>query len=298
MPQGGEMRYFRTTQDPDAPRRRGHHPRHHHRRGRDRVARDPGADHAEREARGHRPARRRRSCTRSTTRWRPSAPAWRRWMAASPSWGRSRRSRCRNTSRSSRRKSIAAPASWTGCSTSAAPRASARRRWPSTRVVEDALFLLKHHQRFKQYVVETSLAEGLAAVHGNAEQLIQVLMALMLNALDAMEPGGRLTLRTGGNPVALGRGRGRGGGHRAGHPVVGAPADLRAVLHHQAAGARAPASASPSATASWRSTAAGSRWTAIPAAAASSGSSFPRCRPAATHEDPRRSRTTAPSAST
>ncbi len=65
-------------------------------------------------------------------------------------------------------------------------------------VVEDALFLFKHHERYKQYVVETSLAEGLPPVHANAEQLIQVLMALMLNALDAMEPGGRLTLRTAG----------------------------------------------------------------------------------------------------
>ncbi len=45
-------------------------------------------------------------------------------------------------------------------------------------------------------MVETSLTEGPAAVHGNAEQLIQVLMALMLNALDAMEPRRSLTLRT------------------------------------------------------------------------------------------------------
>ena len=64
-------------------------------------------------------------------------------------------------------------------------------------VVEDALFLFKHHERYKQYVVQTSLADGLPTVHANAEQLIQMLMALMLNALDAMEPGGHLTLRTG-----------------------------------------------------------------------------------------------------
>jgi two-component system NtrC family sensor kinase len=63
-------------------------------------------------------------------------------------------------------------------------------------VVEDALFLFKHHERYKQFVVETSLAADLPNVVGNAEQLIQVLMALMLNALDAMDPGGRLSLRT------------------------------------------------------------------------------------------------------
>jgi two-component system NtrC family sensor kinase len=35
---------------------------------------------------------------------------------------------------------------------------------------------------------------------GNAEQLTQVLMALMLNAVDAMDDRGTLTVRTGRNP--------------------------------------------------------------------------------------------------
>lgn len=64
-------------------------------------------------------------------------------------------------------------------------------------VVEDTLFLFRHHERYKQYVVETALAPDLPPVRGNAEQLIQVLMALLLNALDAMAPGGRVTVRTG-----------------------------------------------------------------------------------------------------
>jgi two-component system NtrC family sensor kinase len=64
-------------------------------------------------------------------------------------------------------------------------------------VVEDALFLLKHHQRFGQLALTRELDARPLLTVGNAEQLIQVLMALLLNALDAMEKGGRLTVRTG-----------------------------------------------------------------------------------------------------
>ncbi len=66
------------------------------------------------------------------------------------------------------------------------------------RLVADTLFLLKHHQRFKHLQVIRELDPAEPKTTGNAEQLIQVLMALMLNALDAMEEGGQLTLRTGG----------------------------------------------------------------------------------------------------
>ena len=63
-------------------------------------------------------------------------------------------------------------------------------------VVEDALFLFRHHARYKQYLVATELGAELPLVEGNQEQLIQVMMALLLNAIDAMDPGGRLTVRT------------------------------------------------------------------------------------------------------
>ena len=68
-------------------------------------------------------------------------------------------------------------------------------------ILEDTLFLVKHHERFKQIEVHRDLAEGLPEVFANGEQLIQVFMAIMLNALDAMEGGGALTVRCGAGAV-------------------------------------------------------------------------------------------------
>ena len=55
-------------------------------------------------------------------------------------------------------------------------------------VVEQTLFLLKHHARFKHLSVRMELSPSSGVtVLGNAEQLVQVLMALLLNAADAVE---------------------------------------------------------------------------------------------------------------
>jgi two-component system, NtrC family, sensor kinase len=67
-------------------------------------------------------------------------------------------------------------------------------------LVDETLFLLKHHQRFKRMTVERELEPGLPRILGNKEQLIQALMALLLNAVDAMEQAGRLTVRAGRAP--------------------------------------------------------------------------------------------------
>ncbi len=67
-------------------------------------------------------------------------------------------------------------------------------------LVDETLFLLKHHQRFKRLSLVRELDMSLPATNGNAEQLTQVLMALMLNAVDAMDDRrGKLTVRTGRN---------------------------------------------------------------------------------------------------
>lgn len=68
-------------------------------------------------------------------------------------------------------------------------------------LVDETLFLMKHHQRFKRLTVARELDGSLPATRGNSEQLIQVLMALMLNAVDAMDDRGTLTVRTGRSPA-------------------------------------------------------------------------------------------------
>jgi two-component system, NtrC family, sensor kinase len=55
-------------------------------------------------------------------------------------------------------------------------------------IVDQTLFLLKHHTRFKPMTVRSELdaAHGVV-VSANPEQLVQVFMALLLNAADAIE---------------------------------------------------------------------------------------------------------------
>src|SRR3989440_6383452 len=67
-------------------------------------------------------------------------------------------------------------------------------------VVERTLFLLKHHARFKRLNVVRQLATGLPAGLADHERLIQSFMALLLNALDAMDSRGTLTVRSHINP--------------------------------------------------------------------------------------------------
>ena len=67
-------------------------------------------------------------------------------------------------------------------------------------VVEQTLFLLKYHERFKRLTVAREFANGLPQLRADPERLIQSFMALMLNAMDAMNNRGVLTVRTGFNP--------------------------------------------------------------------------------------------------
>ncbi len=64
-------------------------------------------------------------------------------------------------------------------------------------VVEKTLFLMKHHSGFRKMALVKELDATLSVVpRGNAEQLVQVLMALIINATDATGGHGTITLRT------------------------------------------------------------------------------------------------------
>jgi two-component system, NtrC family, sensor kinase len=67
-------------------------------------------------------------------------------------------------------------------------------------IIEQTLFLLKHHERFKWLTVERQLTKDLPQFPADAERLVQCFMALMLNAMDAMNSRGLLTVRTRRNP--------------------------------------------------------------------------------------------------
>jgi two-component system NtrC family sensor kinase len=79
----------------------------------------------------------------------------------------------------------------------ARPKPAHRARIALDEVVRQSLFLLQHHPRFKRVKLERpSVADTMVFVDGDADQLIQVLIALAMNALDATPEGGRVMIRS------------------------------------------------------------------------------------------------------
>jgi two-component system, NtrC family, sensor kinase len=64
------------------------------------------------------------------------------------------------------------------------------------RVIENTLSLLAYQKDFKRIATRLDLDRGLPAIWGDEAQLSQVLINMVLNAVDAMPEGGTLTLRT------------------------------------------------------------------------------------------------------
>src|SRR5574341_148967 len=80
------------------------------------------------------------------------------------------------------------------------PKTGEKRDVDVNAVVEQTLFLLKYHERFKRLTVVREFTDGLPKLRADPERLIQSFMALMLNAMDAMNSRGTLRVRTGINP--------------------------------------------------------------------------------------------------
>jgi two-component system NtrC family sensor kinase len=77
------------------------------------------------------------------------------------------------------------------------PKPAGRELFDLGGVVQQGLFLLQHHPRFKRIRVVTDLApDGALAVSGDADQIVQVLIALAMNAMDATPEGKTVTIRT------------------------------------------------------------------------------------------------------
>ena len=77
------------------------------------------------------------------------------------------------------------------------PKPATRTAVDINEVLEQTLFLLKHHSKFKKLQVVREYAQDLGArVMANSDQLVQVFMALLLNAMDAMAERGTIVLRT------------------------------------------------------------------------------------------------------
>jgi two-component system NtrC family sensor kinase len=80
------------------------------------------------------------------------------------------------------------------------PKTGEKRLVELNALIDQTLFLLKHHDRFKLLTLVRELTPGLPKLRADPERLIQSFMALMLNAMDSMDSRGVLTVRTGMNP--------------------------------------------------------------------------------------------------
>jgi signal transduction histidine kinase len=75
------------------------------------------------------------------------------------------------------------------------PASTARSRFGLAEVVREALDIAKYYKRTKSRHIETHLPADLAPVLGVRDQLVQVFLNLILNAVDATDRGGRITVR-------------------------------------------------------------------------------------------------------
>jgi signal transduction histidine kinase len=75
------------------------------------------------------------------------------------------------------------------------PASTVRTRVSIAEVVQEALNIAKYYKRTKGRHIETQTPADLPAVNGVRDQLVQVLLNLILNAIDATDTGGHIQVR-------------------------------------------------------------------------------------------------------
>lgn len=75
------------------------------------------------------------------------------------------------------------------------PASTVRGRVSIAEVVQEALNIAKYYKRTKSRQIETRVPEQLPAVLGVRDQLVQVFLNLILNAIDATDTGGQIIVR-------------------------------------------------------------------------------------------------------
>ena len=77
------------------------------------------------------------------------------------------------------------------------PKQALKERVSLNEVIERTLLLLKHHERFKRLTISREFDPDLEHVpNASGERLVQVFMALLLNAMDAVGGHGSIVVRT------------------------------------------------------------------------------------------------------
>jgi signal transduction histidine kinase len=75
------------------------------------------------------------------------------------------------------------------------PASSERTRVAIADILQEALDIAKYHKRTKGRVISPAVAPDLPCLYGVRDQLVQVFLNLVLNALDATDKGGHIELR-------------------------------------------------------------------------------------------------------
>jgi signal transduction histidine kinase len=70
-------------------------------------------------------------------------------------------------------------------------------------IIAEALNIAKYYQRTKGRVITPRVPPDLPVIHGVRDQLVQVLLNLVLNAIDATAKGGRIEIRVERHPMEL-----------------------------------------------------------------------------------------------